>query len=597
MTDRLKRTHTCGQIRANDVGQEIILMGWIHRRRTHGGLIFVDMRDRHGLTQVVFNPSESAEAHAVVEGCRSEFVIAVVGTVRQRPEGTLNPHLATGEIEVIANSVQILNTAKTTPFEINQETEIDESLRLKYRYLDIRRENMRDNLVQRYHITRFLRRFLDSRDFVEIETPNLVNETPGGAREFLVPSRLNPGSFYALPQSPQQYKQLLMVGGMDRYFQIARCFRDEDLRSDRQPEFTQLDIEMSFVDQSDIWELTEQLLVELAEAVTPEKSVQTFPFPHITFQEAMDLYGNDKPDMRFGLTIVDLTAVYGSGFQVFDIARAGGGQVRAIRAPGCAAYSRREIDELNAFARQRGAKGLATIAYSTEGPRGPIAKFFDDETHERVRVAMGAEVGDLILIVADRAEIVANVLGELRLEIGRRLKLMDPNILAFCWLTEVPAFEWDDEAKCYAAKHHQFTSPLDEDLELLDTNPGLVRAKQYDIVLNGYELGGGSIRIHRREIQEKVFRIIGLTDERARQMFGHLLDAFEYGTPPHGGIALGLDRLAMILAGASTIRETIAFPKTQSGTEPMTGSPSPVTDKELRDLHIRVSLPVAQGTV
>jgi aspartyl-tRNA synthetase len=584
----VRKSHTCGALRAGDVGQRATLMGWVHRRRVHGGLIFVDLRDRFGLTQLVFSPAYSEAAHRAAEELRGEYVIAATGRVDRRPEGTTNPNLATGEVELHVDELEVLNPARTPPFEISQDGDVDETLRLRYRYLDLRRERMREIILLRHRIARTVRELLDGEGFVEIETPILVNRTPGGAREFLVPSRIHAGSFYALPQSPQQYKQLLMVAGMERYYQIARCFRDEDPRADRAPEFTQIDLEMSFVDQEDVLALWERLSLHLAETQAPRKRVLARPFPRLTYQEAMDRYGTDKPDLRFGLPIVDLTDSFGSGFQVFDRARASGGQVRGIRAPGCAGYTRREIDQLTELARSKGAGGLVTLALSEEGARGPAAKFFDAEQLRRVAEKLEASAGDLLLIVADRAAVVAETLGELRLEIGRRLGLLDPGVLAFCWVLEMPAFEWDEGAGVWVAKHHQFTMPVDEDLPLLDSNPGLVRAKQYDCVCNGTELAGGSIRIHRRETQEKLFRVIGMSDEEAGRLFGHLLEAFEYGTPPHGGIASGLDRWLMLLADTDSLRETFAFPKTQSGVEPMTGAPSAVSAAELRDLHVEL---------
>ncbi|TAK20092.1 MAG: aspartate--tRNA ligase [Chloroflexota bacterium] len=591
----MKKTHTCGELRAADIGSRVTMMGWVHRRRAHGGLIFVDVRDRLGLTQLVFNPEESRTAHAAAEELRPEFVIAASGRVEARPDGTVNTNLATGAVEVVVDNLVVLNAAKTPPFEVNQDGEVDENLRLKYRYLDLRRERMRDIIVARHRVTRAVRDYLDRRNFVEIETPILVNRTPGGAREFLVPSRLNPGAFYALPQSPQQYKQLLMVGGMERYYQVARCFRDEDPRADRAPEFTQIDIEMSFIDQEDILELFEGLAIDIVETVAPEKRFLVRPFPRMSYQHAMDTYGTDKPDLRFGLEIVDLTDIVGSGFQVFDAARANGGQIRAIVAPGCAGYTRREIDDLTSFARARGAKGLATLAVTGEGIRGPIAKFFDHESLAAIAAQCEASAGDLILLVADQPMIVATTLGDLRNEMGRRLNLADPNILAFCWVLDMPAFEYDEAERTYVAKHHQFTAPLDEDLDMLETNPAVVRAKQYDCVCNGFELAGGSIRIHRRDVQERIFRVIGLSDERARGLFGHLLEAFDYGTPPHGGIASGVDRWMMILSNAASLRETFAFPKTQSGLEPLTGAPSAISERELRDLHISSLVPAPRA--
>ncbi|HEV8633253.1 MAG TPA: aspartate--tRNA ligase [Chloroflexota bacterium] len=585
----MRKSHTCGELRAGDVRKRVTLMGWVHRRRVHGGLIFVDLRDRFGLTQLVFSSEYSDQAHRVAEELRSEYVVAARGTVDRRPEGTTNPNLATGEIEVHVDEVEVLNPARTPPFEISQDGDVDETLRLRYRYLDLRRERMRDIILLRHRVARAVRELLDRDGFVEVETPILVNRTPGGAREFLVPSRIHAGRFYALPQSPQQYKQLLMVAGMERYYQIARCFRDEDPRADRAPEFTQIDLEMSFVDQEDVLQLWERLSVQVAEMLAPQKRILAKPFPRLTFQQAMDRYGTDKPDLRFGLPIIDLTDSFGSGFQVFDVVRAGGGQVRGIVAPGCGGYSRREVDQLTELARSKDAKGLVTFALTPdEGIKGPVAKFFDAEQLQRVAERMEAETGDLLLIVADQPNVVAEALGELRLEIGRRLNLLDPGVLAFCWVLDMPAFEWDEASRLWVAKHHQFTMPVDEDMPLLDTNPGLVRAKQYDCVCNGTELAGGSIRIHRREIQEKIFRVIGMSDDEARRLFGHLLEAFEYGTPPHGGIASGLDRWLMLLADTDSLRETFAFPKTQSGVEPMTGAPSPVGAEELRDLHIRL---------
>ena len=585
----MRKTHNCGELRAADVGKRVTLMGWVHRRRTHGGLVFVDIRDRWGLTQLVFNPSVNVAAHDVAEQCRLEYVISATGTIAQRPEGTSNPSLPTGEVELVVDQAEILNPAKTPPFDINQDTDVDEALRLRYRYLDIRRERMRDNLILRHRTVRLIRTWLDARGFLEVETPILVKETPGGAREFLVPSRLHAGHFYALPQSPQQYKQLCMVAGVERYFQIARCFRDEDLRSERQPEFTQLDVEVSFVDEEDILQLTEGLMTDLVDALGV-KPLAARPFPRLTYAEAMDRYGSDKPDLRFGLELTDLSDLaVESGFRVFQAVLSNGGRVKGIRAPGLGGYTRSQLDELTRFAQARGARGLATLAVTAEGLRGGISRNVTPEVAEAMVRRVAAEVGDLVLIVADRPEVVAETLGELRLEVGRRLGLMSKDTLYFAWVTDMPAFEWNPDRNAYQSKHHQFTSIVEEDRPLLETDPLAVRARQYDLVCNGYELGGGSIRIHRREDQAAIFKLIGLTDEQAQSMFGHLLEAFEYGTPPHGGIALGIDRLTMLLAGRDSIREMIAYPKTQSGTEPMTNSPQPVAPDRLRELFIQVT--------
>ena len=584
----MRKTHTCGELRLEDVGKTVTLMGWVHRRRTHGGLTFIDLRDRWGLIQCIFNPRVSQEAHALANDTRLEYVIAVTGKVEPRPAGTENPNLPTGQVEVLVQNGSILNPSKTPPFYINEEVEIDELLRLRYRYLDLRRERMRNNLLLRDRTLSCIRQWLHERGFIEVETPILSNETPGGARSYLVPSRLQAGSFYALPQSPQQYKQLLMVAGVERYFQIARCFRDEDQRADRQPEFTQLDLEMSFVDQEDVLSLIESLFIELVPAVC-DREITTIPFPRLTYEQSIESYGNDKPDMRFGLLLTDLTDLApGSGFRVFEAALEAGGRVKGIRGPGMAAYTRREADELTSFVRARGAKGLVTIALTPEGIKSPLTKFMGEEQLRAIVERLEGETGDLLLLVADEPDVVATALGDLRLEIGRRLGLLDRNKLAFAWIVETPLLEWNAEEGQWQAKHHQFTAPMDEDIPLLDTDPGAVRAKQYDIVCNGYEVGGGSIRIHRRELQAKIFRLLGMSDQEANDLFGHLLEAFEYGTPPHGGIAPGIDRLVMLLAGEDNIREVIPFPKTQSATEPMTGAPTPVSEKRLQELHIKV---------
>nr|WP_277996991.1 aspartate--tRNA ligase [Moorella humiferrea] len=581
----MHRSHGCGELRATNTGEEVTLMGWVHRRRDHGGLIFIDLRDRSGLVQVVCDP-ESGEAFKKAEEVRNEYVVAVRGRVRQRPEGTANPRLATGAIEVEARELRILNRAKTPPFYIEDNIGVDEALRLRYRYLDLRRPEMQEILRLRYQTTRAIREFLDGRGFWEIETPMLTRSTPEGARDFLVPSRLRPGEFFALPQSPQLFKQILMVAGVERYFQIVRCFRDEDLRADRQPEFTQLDMEMSFIQREDILNLVEELMAHIfRETLGVEINL---PLPRLTYQEAITRFGTDKPDLRFGLEIQDVsTEVKKCGFKVFRDAVATGGVVRGLCVKGGAAFSRRELDELTKLATTYGAKGLAWMAITTEGVRSPIAKFFTAEELQELMKVMQAREGDLLLFVADSETIAAGTLGALRLELGRRLRLYDPGQLAFTWVTDFPLLEYSPEEKRFVAVHHPFTMPMEEDWPLLDTDPLKVRALAYDLVLNGVELGGGSIRIHRRDIQEKMFSLLGFSPEEAQEKFGFLLEAFEYGTPPHGGIAFGLDRMVMLMARRDTIRDCIAFPKTQSGTCLLTGAPSPVAPEQLLELHLR----------
>lgn len=584
------RTHTCGELHTADVGQQVTLAGWVNRRRDHGKLIFLDLRDRYGITQIVCDPERSPESHRVASEVRSEYVLRVSGTVVKRLPGTENPNLSTGAIEVSAEQIEILNPSRTTPFPISSEAaQVDESLRLKYRYLDLRRPEMRDNIILRHRVVKVMRDYLDERGFLEIETPMLMKSTPEGARDYLVPSRLYAGEFYALPQSPQQLKQLLMVAGLDRYFQIARCFRDEDQRADRQPEFTQLDLEMSFVSEDDVMSLIEDLLIVLIEKTT-KKSIKQKPFPRLSYQQVMALYGTDHPDLRFDLPLTEIAELASAGnFGVFKSALAAGGMVKGIRVPGAGGYSRKEVDELTEFARQLGAKGLVSLAIQSTGEiKSPLTKFMAAEEVQAIIERLQGQPGDLLLFVADSAKVCNDVLFRLRVKLGERLQLIDHNEMALCWVVDFPLFHYDEELQRYDAEHNPFSSMDDAHIGLLETDPLHIRAKQYDIICNGYEIGGGSVRINVAEIQRKVFSLMNMDDEQIKEQFGHMLEAFEYGAPPHGGIALGLDRLVMLLADESSIREVIAFPKTQSAQDLLMGAPSLVDDKQLRELHLQV---------
>ena len=581
------RTHRCGDLTAQQIGQDVCVMGWVQRRRDHGGLIFIDLRDREGIIQLALDPDRDLASHKKAEQVRNEFVLAARGKVSPRPEGTVNPKMKTGEVEIEITELLILNRSETPPFMLDEFTEVAENIRLKYRYLDLRRPALQKNLIMRHLVAKTVRNYFDQQGFIEIETPVLTKSTPEGARDYLVPSRVNAGNFYALPQSPQLFKQLLMVSGFDRYFQIVKCFRDEDLRADRQPEFTQIDCEMSFVNRSQIMDIMEGMVAKVFKAALGVEL--TLPMPRLSYAEALDRFGVDNPDLRFGLELIDITQqVADSQFKVFASVAANDGLVKALNVKGCATFSRKELDDLTEFAKIYGAKGMAWVKVTADGWQSPIAKFFTAEELSALNQKLGAEVGDLLLFMADTPAITNEALGRLRGHLGQKLGLASKDNYQFTWVTDFPLLEWDAEQRRHVAVHHPFTAPLEEDIPLLDTDPGKARAQAYDLVLNGSEIGGGSIRIHDQEVQSRMFELLGIGADEAREKFGFLLDALNFGAPPHGGIAFGLDRLMMILTGADSIRDVIAFPKTQKATCLLSDAPNEVDDKQLQELGVRL---------
>lgn len=582
------RTHTCNDLRPTHIGQTVTLSGWMHRRRDHGGLIFIDLRDRYGVTQIVSDP-EHEEERKIMDSFRSEYVVQVEGKVRARPKGMENSKIETGAVEVLVHKSHVLSTSLTPPFEINVDKEVSEEVRLKYRYLDLRRERMKKNVIMRHKVIKLIRDFMDEKEFLEIETPILMKGTPEGSREYLVPSRLYPGRFFVLPQSPQQFKQLLMVGGFDRYFQIARCFRDEDQRGDRQPEFTQLDIEMAFVDSDDIMKINEELMIEIVEKLFPHKEIFQKPFARLTWKEAMDSYGSDKPDLRFDMKIQDVTdIVKDSAFSVFADAIHRGGVVKALKVDGGAKFSRKEIEEFTEVAKIYEAKGLAYITLEKGEAKSPITKFLKKEEIDGILKRTGAKDGDVIFFTADEHLTAANALGHVRLACADKMGLRDKDVFAFTWIFDFPLFEWSKEEQRLVSAHHPFTCPKDSDLELLEKEPEKVLAKSYDLALNGVEVGGGSIRIHRSDLQSKIFDILGISKEEAKRRFGHMVEAFQFGPPPHGGIAWGLDRLIMIFQDEPNIREVIPFPKDQKAKDPLMGAPSELPPEQIAEMHIQL---------